>query len=178
MLNFLGNENGRYGTIKIASSPTKHKYPGQCLVNIVYRHHPKILHIFLSNLPLDYYIANSNDLTSITLNIDGKKKFQKGPKVKKEIRFCLLILTDLSSYLADARQQLSFLQISNIIVHRIASHSSLGRLGIISIDKLQQIDYLQKYIEKYIIFTNFVRLNRNMINRIESNVSLGISERP
>ena len=153
MLNFLGNENGRYRTIKIACSQTKHKYPGQCLVNIVlganflsiYHHYPKILYIFLSNLSLDYYIANSNDLTSITLNIDGKQKFQKGPKVKKEIRFCLLILTDLSSYLADARQQLSFLQISNIIVHRIASHSSLGRLGIISIDKLQQIDYLQKY---------------------------------
>ena len=128
----------------------------------IYHHHPKILYIFLSNLSLDYYIANSNDLTSITLNIDGKKKFQKGPKVKKEIRFCLLILTDLSSYLADARQQLSFLQISNIIVHRKASHSILGRLGIISIDKLLHIDF----IEKYIIFTNFVRLNRNMINRI------------
>ena len=105
-------------------------------------YHAKLSYIFLSNLSLDYYIANFNDLTSITLNIDGKKKFQKGPKVKKEIRFCLLIFTELSSYLADARQQLSFLQISNIIVHRIASHSSLGRLGIISIDKLQQIDYL------------------------------------
>ena len=125
----------------------------------IYHHYPKILYIFLSKLSLDYYIANSNDLTSITLNIDGKKKFQKGPKVKKEIRFCLLILTDLSSYLADARQQLSFLQISNIIVHRIASHSSLGRLGIISIDKLQQIDYLQKYIEKY-----FSRLTQTLWN--------------
>ena len=137
-------------------------------------YHAKHSYIFLSNLSLDYYIANFNDLTSITLNIDGKKKFQKGPKVKKEIRFCLLIFTELSSYLADARQQLSFLQISNIIVHRKASHWILGRPGIISIYRLLHICY----IEKYIIFTNFVRLNRNMINRIESNVSLGISERP
>ena len=99
---------------------------------ISYNHyHAKLSYIFLSNLSLDYYIANFNDLTSITLNIDGKKKFQKGPKVKKEIRFCLLILTELSSYLAGARQQLSFLQISNIIVHRKVSHSRLVRLGYI-----------------------------------------------
>lgn len=101
------------------------------IVLSINHYHAKLSYIFLSNLFLDYYIANFNDLTSITLNIDGKKKFQKGPKVKKEIRFCLLIFTELSSYLADARQQLSFLQISNIIVHRKVSHSRLVWLGYI-----------------------------------------------
>ena len=107
-----------YTTIKIACSQTKHKYPG-------YHHYPKISYIFLFNLSLDYHITNFNDLTSKTLNIDGKKNFQKGPKVKKEIRFCLLIFTQLSSYLADARQQLSFLQISNVLVHSKVSHLRL-----------------------------------------------------
>ena len=104
-------------------------------------YHAKLSYIFLSNLSLDYYIANFNDLTSITLNIDGKKKFQKGPKVKKEIRFCLLIFTELSSYLADARQQLSFLQISNIIVHRKVSHSRLVRLGYIY-NEIKQVFFI------------------------------------